>query len=582
MLCFDAHFLACLAVGILIVAYVLRKLIVLLATQYVSPLKALRSPPSPSFLFGNLREMYQQENTGLLFDWEDTYGHTYAYRGFLGGYRLITTDLAAITHILAHPERFQKPDFVRESLAAMGAGSESVLTTESDVHARQRRILAPAFTAAHIRTLHPIFWDKAAELLERWTHLANDQKGLCLSVDVLPWLSKATLDAIGLAGFGYQFNALSGKNDELADAYHLIFSTARKLAVRTILETWIPLLRRFRPHSEVMDRARAHLTRVGVELIEERKLTMAVELNKDGLYQSLQEYPRQTRPRDLLSILVQSNMASFASQRMTTPEVLCQISTFLIAGYETTASALTWCLYALAHDHAAQHHLRAALQAIPRDSPTLDDDIAKLEHLDWVVREALRLHAPVTWTMRVAMEVDDVPVDNPFTDRWGTVCNSVRVNKGDIITVPIQAINKSKRIWGEDARSFRPERWRNPPESFKNGLWSNMLTFLGGSRGCIGYRFALAEMKIFLYTLVRNFEFSAEKGVVIEKVFNIVARPIVKPANPTTATPTPTNTGPTATSAPPPNMMPLLIRPVEAFSDIGDAADFPDGNQGEI
>lgn len=89
-------------------------------------------------------------------------------------------------------------------------------------------------------------------------------------------------------------------------------------------------------------------------------------------------------------------------------------------------------------------------------------------------------------------------------------------------------------------------------------------------------------MKIFLYTLVRNFEFSAEKGVVIEKVFNIVARPIVKPANPTTATLTPTNTGPTATSAPPPNMMPLLIRPVEAFSDIGDAADFPDGNQGEI
>lgn len=322
MLYLDGHFLACLVVGILVVVYVLRNLIVLLATQYFSPLKALRSPPSPSFLFGNLREMYQQENTGLLFDWEDTYGHTYAYRGFLGGYRLITTDLAAITHILAHPERFQKPDFVRENLAAMGAGSESVLTTESDVHARQRRILAPAFTAAHIRTLHPIFWDKAAELLERWTHLANDRKGLCLSVDVLPWLSKATLDAIGLAGFGYQFNALAGKNDELADAYHLIFSTARKLALRTILETWIPLLRRFRPQSEAMDRARAHLTRVGVKLIEERKLTMALELSKGGPHQCLQEYPRHTRPRDLLSVLVQSNMASFASQRMTTPEVV--------------------------------------------------------------------------------------------------------------------------------------------------------------------------------------------------------------------------------------------------------------------
>ncbi|KAI6147260.1 cytochrome P450 [Pisolithus tinctorius] len=577
----DAHLLTCLAVGVLVaVAYVLRDLIVLLATQYLSPLRALRSPPSPSFLFGNLREMYQQENTGLLFDWEDAYGHTYAYRGFLGGYRLITTDLTVITHILAHPERFQKPDFVRENLAAMGAGSESVLTTEGNVHARQRRILAPAFTAAHIRTLHPIFWDKAAELLERWTHLANDRMELCPSIDVLPWLSKATLDVIGLAGFGYQFNALAGENDELADAYHLIFSTARKLALRTILETWIPLLRKFRPQSEAMNWARAHLTRIGLKLIEERKSMMAAEMGKDGPYQNLPEYLRQTRLRDLLSVLVQSNMASFASQRMTTPEVLCQISTFLIAGYETTASALTWCLYALAHNPAAQHRLRAALWTIPRDSPTLDEDVAKLEQLDWVVREALRLHAPVTWTMRVAMKVDNVPVDDPFTDRWGAVRNSVRVNQGDIITVPIQAINKSKKIWGEDAQSFRPDRWRNPPESIKSGLWSNMLTFLGGSRGCIGYRFALAEIKIFLYTLVRNLEFSADEGVVIEKVFNIVARPIAKPANPGTTTPA--NTGPTTTSASPPNMMPLLIRPVGAFNDTGDAADFPDGNHGEM
>jgi len=46
-------------------------------------------------------------------------------------------------------------------------------------------------------------------------------------------------------GFGYHFNTLAGGNDELANAYHLIFTTARKLALRTILETWIPLLRIF-------------------------------------------------------------------------------------------------------------------------------------------------------------------------------------------------------------------------------------------------------------------------------------------------------------------------------------------------
>ena len=140
---------------------------------------------------------------------------------------------------------------------------------------------------------------------------------------------------------------------------------------------------------------------------------------------------------------------------MTTPEVLCQISTFLVAGYETTSSALTWCLYALARNRSAQHHLRAALWTIPPESPTLDEDVAKLEYLDWVVRETLRVHAPVTWTMRVAMESDNIPVERPFLDRWGRVRHGVRVSKGDIITVPIQAINKSRQIWGEDAQLFK-------------------------------------------------------------------------------------------------------------------------------
>ncbi|KAL4070026.1 cytochrome P450 [Scleroderma yunnanense] len=501
MLLLNFHTQACFfaVAAIAAVAYVLRNLIELLARQYLSPLRALRSPPSSSFLFGNLREMYNQENTGLLFHWEATYGHTYAYKGFLGGSRLITTDLAAIAHILAHPERFQKPDFVRENLAVMGAGLESVLTTEGDVHARQ----APAFTSAHIKTLRPVFRAKATELLDRWSQLANDQKRFHSTVDVLPWLAKAMLDVIGLAGFGYHFTALAGENDELADAYHLIFTTARKLALRT------------RPQSKAMDRARAHLAKVGLQLIEERREAMAVELNAEA------EFPKQSRPRDLLSVLVQSNMASFASQRLTISEVLCQVSTFLVAGYETTSSALAWCLYALAQNGIAQRRLRAALWTIPRDSPTLDEDIAKLGYLDWVVRETLRVHAPVTWTMRVAMEGDNIPVECPFSDRWGGTRNDVRVSKGDIITVPIQAINKNKRIWGEDAQLFRPERWENPPESIRNlhGLWSNMLTFLDGGRGCIGYRFAIAEMKVFLYTLIRDLEFSADDGVVIEKVF---------------------------------------------------------------
>lgn len=131
------------AAFVLAACYVLADLIAMLWRQIFSPLQRLRGPPNPSFLFGNLREMYNQENTGLLYDWDATYGSTYAYKGFFGGSRLLTTDLTALAHILSHSDTYQKPDFVRDNLGAMGAGDEGLLTTEGDVHKRQVRFHFP-------------------------------------------------------------------------------------------------------------------------------------------------------------------------------------------------------------------------------------------------------------------------------------------------------------------------------------------------------------------------------------------------------------------------------------------------------
>lgn len=174
---------------------------------------------------------------------------------------------------------------------------------------------------------------------------------------------------------------------------------------------------------------------------------------------------------------------------MSVKEVLCQISTFIAAGHETTSSALTWCLYALARDRAIQDRLRHELRAlttvrsrvngssgvsivgnrsgvqaqVPSDGDQGEADEALLEriwaceYLDWVVREVLRVHAPVTSTMRVCMrERDEIPVgEHGYVDRHGTRRWSIPVKRWDIVYVPIQAVNKSKELWGEDAGEFR-------------------------------------------------------------------------------------------------------------------------------
>lgn len=249
--------------------------------------------------------------------------------------------------------------------------------------------------------------------------------------------------------------------------------------------------------------------------------------------------------------LVRANVATSPSQALTHSEMLSQISTFLTAGHETTATALTWTLYALACAPAAQTRLRAALRTHDVKDFHAMLDLPLLEH---TVREALRLHAPVSGTMRVYAGTASeciVPLQHPvwvrvpmwrrvsrwlrryshpFTsekeenDRWNLV-SGIHLRHGDLVTIPIQTVNRATDLWGPDARVFRPERWAALPPAVCAipGLYAHTLTFLngnggaGGNRSCIGYRFALAEIKVFLACLLRDLEFSIDDNVVIEK-----------------------------------------------------------------
>ncbi|TCD59981.1 hypothetical protein EIP91_010949 [Steccherinum ochraceum] len=647
-----------LLLPIIVIIYVAHTFLRLLIRQRLSPLRTLPGPPSPSIFLGNLREMHDQENNGLVQRWSDLYGSTFVYRGFLNGCRLMTTDPVAASYVLGRAYDFPKPDFVRDGLSSMIGGHEGILVVEGEDHRRQRKVLTPAFTAAHIRTLSPVFWQKAAELRSIWLNLISSsdsgtpvttppdpltptkttgssppsvyhatgghsssflpnpfssfvsskipptvsaQDGARIRktggarqkdvekdvsvltsssvkapgprVDVLAWFARATLDVIGEAGFGYTFDSLSGgKESELAHAFGVIFSTARKFRVITILQVWFPVLRKFQSQPTELREAHATMHRIGLELIEQKRAEVLAE--KAAAAGSVFVVGVGLMRMVLYGTVVRSNMSEDPAQRMSTNETLCQISTFIAAGHETTASALTWSLYALASAPAVQNKLRASLQGVRAPSfhsseshhtplCAVDDlsEILTHPYLDAVVREALRLHAPVTSTMRVAAHDDVIPLSSSSSSSSESVAGpgSIRVNKGDIISIPISTLNQSTEEWGEDGRVFRPERWldddvgevdgndegkgsaggsgsgrrglREKRGARVQGLWGNMLTFLNGNpvngnRACIGWRFAVNEIKIFLYVLVRDIEFSIDPALVVEKKVKCVVSPL--------------------------------------------------------
>lgn len=94
--------------------------------------------------------MHDQENNDLIARWEQAYGSTFVYKGFVGGCRLMTTDPVAIAYILRNAYDYPKPDFVRESLATMAAGHHGLLVVEGDEHRRQVRSVCPSELPARL------------------------------------------------------------------------------------------------------------------------------------------------------------------------------------------------------------------------------------------------------------------------------------------------------------------------------------------------------------------------------------------------------------------------------------------------
>ncbi|PCH43025.1 cytochrome P450 [Wolfiporia cocos MD-104 SS10] len=520
---------SCLYIGGGIIAYALWKLALILIAPYTSTIRDLPGPPNRSWLFGNLREIFEADGAVLHEAWVEQYGLTIKYKGWLNSDRLYTMDTRALNHILSHSSIYQKPPMARYQLSQLlGKG---VLVVEGEQHRQQRRILNPAFGPAQIRELTEIFVAKASQLRDLWTLEIKD--GSPKRIDVLDGLTKMTLDVIGLAGFNYDFDALNinGKENELHRAFSVMFHMLQgrgAFEIIPFLQAFFPPLRLL-PHERTrrINEAQRVMRRIGMQLVAEKKAEV-MNVTKTGI----NDEEKRLHGRDLLTLLIKANMDTEIpeSQRLSDEDVLAQVPTFIVAGHETTSNAMSWCLFALANAPEIQEKLREELWNVPTENPTMDE-LNALPYLDAVVRETMRVHGPVPGTIRISVQDDVIPLNTPYTDVHGQVHDNIRLKKDTTVFIPILAMNRSKAIWGEDASEFKPERWQSIPEAAQSvpGVWANLMSFLGGPRSCIGYRFSIIEMKALIFSLVRAFEFEpAVPAGQMTKKSAVVQRPLVR------------------------------------------------------
>lgn len=472
-----------------------------------SPLRNLPGPRgTSSWIAGHTVELVTGEAMEALEAWTRDYGDNVVIRGPFGKNILVTTDLRAITHVLFANYVFQKPPPERRIVASV-VGTQGVLWAEEEQHMNQRRVLNPAFGHAQMQDITPMFLEDSAKLRDIWVNMCVAAGGTA-RVDAVGWLSKAAIAIIARAGFDYDAGTLSehGGTSKMATALNDIFRTDNmpEQHVQMILSTYLPFYRTLFPDEVTrrLKKCRVSLDEVGMEILRDRK---AAVLAESGLQEK--DLPRG---KDLMSVLLRANLAADLdpSLQLSDAEALAQIPTFLFAAYETTSTTTAWALYSLSKYPEMQARLRVELQNTSTDTPTLDL-LNKFSYLDNVVRETIRLYNITTYLTREVFKDDSIPLGRPADGRDGTALAHIGVQQGDQVIVPIWLVNRSERIWGPDASEFRPERWENVPEEASTipGITPGLMSFSGGPRACIGHRFAVAEIKVLLFHLVRGFEF---------------------------------------------------------------------------
>jgi len=229
------------------------------------------------------------------------------------------------------------------------------------------------------------------------------------------------------------------------------------------------------------------------------------------------------RGKDIISILMRANMVASEEDKLSDAELVGQVTSLTFAATDTTSGALSRIFHLLALHKDVQEKVRKEILDAKKENGGNDlsyDALVSLPYLDAICRETLRLYPPVPVLSRDVYRDIVLPLAVPIKGTNGKEINALPIPKGTRVYVSIIGSNRNPEIWGPDAYEWKPERWLNPlPDSLINaripGVYSHLLTFLGGGRSCIGFKFSQLEMKVILVLLLEKIEFSlSNKNVV--------------------------------------------------------------------
>lgn len=347
-----------------------------------------------------------------------------------------------------HDDTVQAPTLRIVGEPLIGRG---VLTADGVAHTRQRKLLAPAFTSKRMTRYADAMTAGAQRVVESW--------GDDVQIDASSEMMQMTLEIAARVLFDTEIS-----HEARAFGRALTVAMERVLDAGSAL---VPLPGSWPTPGNLQLRAAVRrLDRTVARIVEERR--------RD---------PRDSG--DVLSMLLEARDDDGAA--MTDRLLRDEVMTLLLAGHETTANALSWCLVRLADDPAIRERLeREVDDVLGARSPAIED-LPRLPFLEAVLKETMRLHPPAYLVGRYTIR--DLELGEAF------------LPAGTLVLVNIYGIHRSSKFF-EDPTRFKPERFLAPNEAAipKRAY----MPFGTGPRTCIGNHFALLEGRLALAVLTQR------------------------------------------------------------------------------
>ncbi|PPJ51845.1 hypothetical protein CBER1_09565 [Cercospora berteroae] len=371
---------------------------------------------------------------------------------------------------------FRKPgeapilkDHTRYSKPFNGVAS---LVTETDpaVHARQRKLLSHSFADRTLKELEP--------LLQHWITLfrckLEERMRSGEKVDLVKWFNCTTFDIMGDLAFNESLGML--ENGEYSDWVKAIFGSVKVLTLIRAVKTthWL------------------------VDMLANEFLVKSPRVQKQGALHwnyAKQRVDRRLARRpertDLWTNIVKKR--DEGEDGLSTEEQYSNASAFMIAGTETTATALSGTVYYLLRNPRYMEKLVQEIRTAHKRPDEITMESTQQLKYQAVLKEGLRMYPPVPIALPRIIPKDGVIIEGEF------------VPGGTVVGVDQMAVHRSEALYHQP-NEFRPERWLAEDPTYQNDCLTSMEPFSTGSQNCIGKNLAWHEMRLILAATLHNFD----------------------------------------------------------------------------